>query len=185
MTEGFWAYVTLSLTGFIGSELVPLLSGIAVEEGQLLFTPAAVSIVAGVWTVMSLLYFVGRTNAAWVRLKLRDAPRVVQRSLEVVRYNPWRATILARFLFGGRMLLPLACGAARVPLWKFMSGALISTVLWVFVYMTVGWAVGPGAAVVAAKVRSLGRVVSVLLVAGCVGIFLWWRRRRRARRAQG
>lgn len=183
MTEGFWAYVTLALTGFIGSELVPLLSGIAVEEGQLFFTPAAASIVLGVWTVMTLLYVAGRTNAAWVRLRLRDAPLVVRRSLQVVRSNPWRAAVLARFLFGGRVLLPLACGAARVPTWKFVTGALISTVMWVLVYMTVGWAVGPGAAVVAAKVRSLGRVVTVLLALACLGVFLWWRRRRALRKA--
>ena len=110
MIPDLWRYVTLGATAFVGSELVPLLAGFAAEEGLLRWPLVVASCAAGAWIVSCALYFVGRTHAHWVSRKLEHVAPIVRKVLGNMGSNPWRSTILARFVFGGRILLPLACG---------------------------------------------------------------------------
>src|SRR6185436_2830453 len=99
------------------------------------------------------LYFVGRWRAAWVRLKLRRSPLAVRKLLRAMRGNPWRSTILARFIFGGRIAVPLACGAAHVPIWIFLTGSAIAAATWSALFTALGWFFGESAVLVVGHVR--------------------------------
>ena len=52
------------------------------------------------------------------------------RTLKIVRRHPWRASIAVRWAYGLRLTLPIACGAARLPLLIYLIGARISAVTW-------------------------------------------------------
>jgi membrane protein DedA with SNARE-associated domain len=178
---GAWAYATLAVTAFWGSELAPLLSGFAAMQGHLQFPGVVASVSLGAWAVMTALYALGRWRAAWVRLKARRAPLVVRRMLGLLRFNPWRSALLARFVFGGRILLPLACGAARVPVWIFVTGSAIASVVWAAVYTSLGWFFGRSALAVHGHLRRYEElVVAGVIVAVFLGSFILLRRRQRS-----
>ncbi|MFN8571335.1 MAG: VTT domain-containing protein [Gemmatimonadaceae bacterium] len=175
--EAFWAYVTLGASAIVTEELAPLVGGFAAEQGHLGFKRAVIACAVGVWVATTLLYLVGRWRAAWVRLKLRRSPPVVKKLLRAMRWNPWRSTILARFIFGGRIAVPLACGAAHVPMWIFLTGSAIAAAAWAALFTALGWFFGESAVLVIGHVRRYEDQLVLLLIAIALAAFLWLRRR--------
>ena len=175
--EAFWAYVTLGASAILTEELAPLVGGFAAEQGHLGFVRAVIATAVGVWVGTALLYFAGRWRAAWVRLQLRRSPPVVKKLLRAMRWNPWRSTILARFIFGGRIAVPLACGAARVPIWIFLTGSAIAAAAWAVLFTALGWFFGESAVLVIGHVRRYEDELAMLLVAIGLAAFFWLRRR--------
>jgi membrane protein DedA with SNARE-associated domain len=178
-----WAYIALGASAIVTEELAPLLGGFAAEQGHLGFTRVVLVVAVGVWAATVGLYFLGRWRAGWVRLKLRGAPPIVRRLLSTMRWSPWWATIVARFAFGGRIILPLACGAAHVPIWIFLTGTAIASVIWALVFAALGWFFGQTAVVVLGRVKEYEGLLTALLVLLSIGAFIWIRRRQK--RAQG
>ncbi|MFN8582269.1 MAG: VTT domain-containing protein [Gemmatimonadaceae bacterium] len=183
--EAFWAYVTLATSAIVTEELAPLVGGFAAEQGHLGFVRAVLASGGGVWIATTLLYFIGRWRAAWVRLMLRRSPPVVKTLLRAMRWNPWRSTILARFIFGGRIAVPLACGAAHIPIWIFLTGSAIAAAVWALVFTALGWFFGESAVLVIGHVRRYEDQLVLLLVAIALGAFLILRRRQQRQEAKG
>lgn len=178
-----WAYVTLALSSILTEELAPLLGGFAAEQGHVQLAGVVMACATGVFVLSAVLYFVGRWRAGWVRLKLRKSPPLVKQVLSAMRWNPWRSTIIARFVFGGRIALPLACGAAHVPPWIFLTGTAIASVVWAALLAGLGWAFGEAAVLVVGEVRKYEAPIAVVLAA--LGVGGWWWLRRRQRRDGG
>lgn len=184
LSEG-WAYLTLGVSSILTEELAPLLGGFAAEQEHLDFTSVVLSCAAGVFLLSTVLYGVGRWRAAWVRLKLRKSPPVVKKLLRAMRWSPWRSTILARVAFGGRIALPLACGAAHVPPWIFFTGTAIASIAWAVLLAGLGWVFGEGAVLVLGEVRKYEGWVVLFLLALGLAVYLWLRKRQRASTARG
>lgn len=178
-----WGYLTLGISAILTEELAPLLGGLAAEQGHLRLSGVILSTALGVFVLSAVLYFVGRWRAAWVRLKLRKSPPVVKRLLRAMRWSPWRSTLLARVAFGGRIALPLACGAAHVPPWIFLTGTAVASLVWAAVLAGLGWAFGEGAVLLLGEVRRYEWVVVLALLLLGVSAYLWLRKRTRERTA--
>lgn len=176
-----WAYVTLGASVMLTQELGALVGGFAAEQGHLHLPMVAAVSAGAVFAESVALYWVGRWRAAWVRLRLRKSPPIVRRLLAAMRWNPWRSTVISRFAFGARIALPLACGAARVPAWIFMTGMAVASVVWAVIFVGLGWVFGEGAVLVVGEVRRYEAPLAVLLVAGAAGAAWWWSRRQRRR----
>ena len=172
-----WAYIALGASAIVTEELAPLLGGFAAEQGHLGFTRVVLIIAAGVWAATVGLYFLGRWQAGWVRLKLRGAPPVVRKLLPTMRWSPWIATILARFALGGRIILPLACGAAHVPVWIFLTGTAFASAIWALVFAALGWFFGQTAVMVLGRVKEYESLLVAVLVLLSIAAFIWIRRR--------
>lgn len=174
-----WGYVTLGASAILTQELAVLVGGFAAEQGHLRFALVVVTCAAAVYVESVALYFVGRWRAAWVRLRLRRAPPVARRLLAAMRESPWRSTIVSRFVFGARIPLPLACGAARVPPWIFLTGTAVAAATWALIFVSLGWAFGEGAVLVVGEVRRFEFAIGIVLVAAVAGAYWWLKRRER------
>ncbi len=178
-----WGYLTLGISSVFTEELAPLLGGLAAEQGHLRLSGVILSTALGVFLLSAILYFVGRWRAAWVRLKLRNSPPIVKRLLRAMRWSPWRSTLLARVAFGGRIALPLACGAAHVPPWIFLTGTAIASLAWAAVLSGLGWAFGEGAVLLLGEVRRYEWVLVLALLLLGLSVYWWLRKRTRERTA--
>jgi membrane protein DedA with SNARE-associated domain len=172
-----WTYITLALVCFITEELAPIGGGIAVHRGDLDLVNVAMSVFIGSWCAGLLLYVIGRWRGVWLRRRYPRFGRAFTRALLVVRRRPWRASLAVRYAYGLRVTLPLACGAAHVPVWEYIVGSGISSLTWASLFTVVGWAFGQSADRV---MRHVGRYESVLALAftGAAGaiLFLYLRR---------
>ncbi|MDE3151977.1 MAG: VTT domain-containing protein [Gemmatimonadota bacterium] len=137
-----WAYITLGTTGIITEETSPMVGGLAAHNQDLHFTLVVLWVAAGVWAADVLLYYLGRWRGRWVRQRWPVLRGVILRSLRFVRRHPWRSSLAVRFAYGLRFTLPVACGAARIPLAVYIVGSAISSLLWSLVFTTAGWVVG-------------------------------------------
>ena len=181
--SALWGYITLGVSSVLTQELGALVGGFAAEQGHLELPLVLMTCAAAVFAESVALYFVGRWRAAWVRLRLRKASPVARKLLRSMRYSPWRSTILSRFAFGARIPLPLACGAARVPPWIFLTGTAVASVVWSAVFVSLGWVFGQGAVLVVGEVRRYEWVVGAVLVLAVVAVFWWLKGRERKARA--
>jgi membrane protein DedA with SNARE-associated domain len=176
----FWAYVTLGASGIITEEAAPIVGGFASHEGQLGFIRVILACAIGTWGAGVGLYALGRWRGKWVRKRFRKVGRYVTRLLVFVRRSPWRSAFAVRFAFGARIVLPIACGAARLRIPVFLVGSAIASVVWAAVFATLGWIFGETALLILGHIRRYEDVIAALLVAGVLLVFVILVRRRRS-----
>ena len=182
LSDSFWTYVTLGLSTTLTEELAPIFGGIATHDGELRFDRVVLAITAGSWLATTILYGAGRGKWEWVRRrfpKLRAAGTV---ALRVVQRNPWRASLLVRFAFGARLLLPMACGAARVRLPLYLGASLLGSAAWSVIFTLIGYAAGEAAMRLIGRLDHAGEIIGALVVTAVVLGFMSWQRKRNVRK---
>lgn len=182
MTDAPWTYIVLGASAIITEELAPIFGGIAVHEGELRLTPLIMAITLGGWIATALLYAVGRLKWETIRRRLPRTRATGTVALRVVRRNPLTASFLVRFAFGLRIVLPMACGAAQVPLYVFLPVSLVGSLAWTSVFTLVGYVAGEAAVQAMGHLSRAGEIVGALIVTVAVFAFLRWQRRRRERK---
>ena len=175
-----WAYVTLGASGIITEEAAPIVGGFAAHEGHLGFFRVVLACAVGTWGAGVGLYALGRWRGKWVRTRFRKIGRYVTRLLVIVRRSPWRSSFAVRFAFGARVVLPIACGAARLRLPVFLIGSAIASIIWATAFAMVGWLFGDAAILVLGHIRRYEDVIAGLLVAGVVLVFVVLVRKRQS-----
>lgn len=176
-----WAYITLGASGIVTEEVAPIVGGFAAHEGHLGFKRVVLACAIGTWVAGVALYALGRWRGRWVRKRFRRVGRYMTRLLVIVRRRPWHSAFAVRFAFGARIVLPMACGAARMRLPIFLIGSAVAAVVWSVLFATVGWLFGESAMLVVGHIRRYEDIIAALLVVGVVLVSVVLVRRRRAR----
>jgi membrane protein DedA with SNARE-associated domain len=176
-----WAYATLGLSSIITEEFAPIVAGLAAYEGHLGLWRAFLAIAIGSWAAGVALYALGRWRGTWVRKRWPRARPQITRALAFVRRHPWRASLLVRFAIGARVVLPIACGAARLRWIIFLVASAISSVVWSAIFVLVGWMFGETALLVLGTVRRYDDYLVALIAIALLVAFIVLRRRSRAR----
>lgn len=184
MTDAPWTYIVLGASAIITEELSPIFGGIAVHEGELRLMPLIMAITLGGWIATALLYALGRLKWETIRRRFPRTRATGTVALRVVRRNPLTASFFVRFAFGLRIVLPMASGAARVPLYVFLPVSLIGSLAWTAVFTLVGYVAGEAAVQAVGHLGKAGEIVGAVVVTIAVFAFLRWQRRRRERKAE-
>jgi membrane protein DedA with SNARE-associated domain len=154
-----------------------MIGGLAAHNHELRFALVVLWVALGVWAADLLLYYLGRWRGRWVRQRWPVLRGVILRALRVVRRHPWRSSMAVRFAYGLRFTLPIACGAARLPIALYVIGSAISAFAWSLVFTTAGWGVGR-------TTRALGwhpkkYEVGIMIALALVGVLVYLVARRR------
>ena len=175
--DRIWWYISLAATGIVTEEATPLIGGLAAHDGHLLLVEAGMAVTVGIWGAGLLLYWIGRWRGGWVRQRFPSTRPMMLRALKVVRRHPWRSSLAVRFAYGLRLVLPLACGAARVPIVIYLIATAISSAVWSFLFTILGWAFGEGILLVMSHVKRYEWYLVILILIGA-GVGFWYARRR-------
>ena len=103
-------------------------------------------------------------------------------ALAIVQRHPWRASLAVRFAYGLRLPLPIACGAARLPIGLYTLASGISCWLWALVFAYLGLAFGGAAIRLLQFTHRIEVRLGVLVVILSVVLFFIVRRRFMAER---
>lgn len=160
-----WAYVTLGATSIFTEEAAPVVAGFAAHQGHLHVGRAALACAVGSWVADVVLYALGRWRALRVAKRWPRLMGPMERLLGAVRRHPWRASLAVRFAYGARLLLPITCGAACVPIGEYLVCSAISAWTWAAIFTGLGWAFGQGAVATIHHVRSHEDDIAVALIA--------------------
>lgn len=183
VTDSFWTYVVLGGSAIVTEELAPIFGGIAAHEGELQIARVLLSITLGGWVATTLLYVLGRWKWEFIRRRFPRVRATGTLALRVVRRNQLTASLLVRFAFGLRIVLPMACGAAKVPLYLYLPLSLIGSAAWTAVFTAIGYAAGEAAVQMLGHLDRVGEIVGAVLVTVAVLGFVRWQRVRRERKA--
>jgi membrane protein DedA with SNARE-associated domain len=183
LTDAPWTYTVLGASAIVTEELAPIFGGIAAHEGELRLLPVVVGITVGGWVATALLYLLGRLKWEAIRRRFPKVRATGTVALRVVRRNPMTASFFVRFAFGLRLVLPMACGAARVPLFRYLPMTLLGSFAWTAVFTVVGYAAGQAAVQAIGHLSQAGEIVGAVLLTGAILAFVKWQRTRRERKA--
>lgn len=152
----------------MGEEANPIGAGIAVRHGRLDLFLVIFSVAVGTWLASMALYYIGYWRIGWVRSRWPKKERLLTTALDIVRRHPWRSALMVRFAYGLRLPLPIACGAARMPVGLYAIASGISCWVWAIGFTYIGFAFGGAARRVLYFTKrldvQLGVVALVLLV---------------------
>lgn len=182
LSDSFWTYATLGLSSIITEELAPIFGGIAVHEGELRADRVVLALTLGSWIATTLLYCAGRAKWEYLRRRFPKVRATGTIALRIVQRNPWRASLLVRFVFGFRIILPMACGAAKVPLPIYLIASLVGAAAWSVAFTVVGYAAGEAAMQFVDHIDRVGEIVGAIIVTALILGFVSWRRKRLARK---
>lgn len=172
-----WAYLTLGATGIITEEATPLIGGLAAHDHHLRLSAVIFWIAVGTWLADLGLYYVGRWRGTWARRRWPRLRTVIVGAFRVVRRHPWRSSIAVRWAYGLRLTLPIACGAARVPLPIYVIGSAISAFTWAATFTLLGWAFGRTMLLILGHVRRYENFLVAAIVL-LLAIAFWFMRKR-------
>ena len=177
LLEKLWKYTALGVTSIIMEEANPIFGGIAVRHGRAGMLGVIVSVALGTWVASIALYYVGRWRIDWVRARWPEKHKLLDGALRIVQRHPWRASLAVRFAYGLRIVLPIACGAARLPIILYTVASGISCWLWSIAFAYLGLAFGGAAmALLHFTGRLEVRLGVLVLILSIVLIFIMRRR---------
>jgi len=93
------------------------------------------------------------------------------RAFKIVRRHPWRSSLAVRWAYGLRLTLPIACGAARLPLAIYLVGSALSCLTWSYTFTVLGWAFGRTTLIVLGHVRRYENYLIAAIVIGLALVF--------------
>jgi len=184
MSDSLATYLVLGASAIVTEELSPIFGGIAVHEGELRLERVLLALTLGGWIATTLLYGVGRAKWDVIRRRWPRTRATGTVALRIVGRNPVKASLLVRFALGLRIVLPVACGAARVPLAIYLPASLVGSALWSSVFTLVGYAAGEAAVSLVGRLGRVGEIVGTLVATAIVLMFMLWNRRRNARKEE-
>ena len=141
------------------------------HNGHLSLVAVGAWITAGTWAAHILLYFLGRWRGDWVRRRWPSLRVFMLRDFRVVGRHPWRCALAVRFAYGLRLTLPLACGAARVPLWLYVVGSGISALVWSYLFTLAGWGFGEASLRILGHMRRYEVKIALGIVIAVIALF--------------
>jgi membrane protein DedA with SNARE-associated domain len=173
----------LGATSILFEEANPIWGGIRAKHGRLDVVGVVVAVALGTWLASIALYGLGYWRIDWVRARFPKKQRLLDAALQIVQRNPWRASLAIRFAYWLRLPLPIACGAARVPLSLYLLASAVSCVVWTLAFVSLGyWASAPALEALRYTRRNDVRLALVALVITAALIYSVRRRRRFAER---
>jgi membrane protein DedA with SNARE-associated domain len=159
-----WGYVTLGATSIIAEEAAPVLAGFAAHQGHLHVMRALLACAIGSWVADLGLYALGFSRAVGIVRRWPRLASATERLLGAVRRHPWRASLGTRFAYGARLILPVTCGAARVPPGPFLLGSATSALVWSGLFTGLGWVFGQTAVELVGHIQHHEDIVAAILV---------------------
>lgn len=145
LLERLWKYTAIGASSIVFEEANPILGGIAVRHGRAGAVGIVVAVAMGTWIASMVLYYIGRLKIDWVRERWPNKRRLLDGALQVVQHNPWRASLAIRFAWGLRLPLPIACGAAGLPVSLYAIASGISCWAWAATFTLLGYWAGHAA----------------------------------------
>lgn len=166
---------------FFGDSVI--LTG-AYLAGQLAWSPIPIFLAALAGTIVSdtLWFFFGKYFAARfasVKFLKKEREKMSGFIARLVGEKPWQALIMVKFLYGSRVAMILYCASSGISFWMFSLFNAIGAVVWLGVFIPLGYMAGKGVSHAAPLMEALP--MAALVLVGSFVIFrivtLWMEKR--------
>jgi membrane protein DedA with SNARE-associated domain len=183
---GYFALFGLLMLGIVGplipDETILVFAGISIHRGQMEWTPALLSGMAGSLCGITLSYILGRTGVVYAIRHYRWLDRWVGRHIPEAqrwfeRFGKWTLTF-GYFIAGVRHFTALVAGTTGLRPTTFALYAWPGGCIWVACFLGIGYYVGEGWEQYAKRLNT--GVLIVVAAAALIGFVFWLLKRRRS-----
>lgn len=164
-----YGLIVVVLGAFFEGESVVVMAGFLAYQGVL--DPIEVGIASFIGSLASdqLLFFLGRryTNARIVQNAIRR--RTFSTALRLIEQHPTKFVLSFRFLYGLRIVSPIAVGFSRIPASQYVLLNLGSAVIWAVFFTAFGYLFGHTIETIMGTLKAFE---TVALAAIGIGVFV-------------
>lgn len=169
--------------GFEG-ETAAIAGGVMAHRGLFPIEAAFLATAFGALLADQIFFQIGRRfrDRAFV-IHARQKPAFA-RAVGLIERYPTGFILAYRFIYGFRMVSPVAIGLSSIPLRRFATLNLIACILWSAIFTTIGYLFGPAVdrALMAMAPYKTEILIALPLPGACLLLWWLWRRGRRRRR---
>jgi membrane protein DedA with SNARE-associated domain len=176
-----YGYLALFLGTFLEGEVFFILGGVAACQGLLNPCYTALAAISGAMAGDNLFFLLGHRQGARLLARPWRLGRKVVLARSLVRRHAVPLMLLSRFLYGLRMVVPLACGTAGVRPWRFMLLNAVSALGWTLCFGCLGYFFGGWIVAHLGAVKGLQMVALLLLAVVALGALVTRQVQRRFR----
>ncbi|MBA3669797.1 MAG: DedA family protein [Sphingomonas sp.] len=168
----------------IEGEFGPLIGGAMARLGKLNLITLLLACWFGATLSTTTFFAIGRSQRDGRLVHKVTDKRAFALAIKWIDRHPRLFCFFYRFVYGLRIVGPVAISQSSVRWQTFAAINLFSSLLWAILGLSVGWFVGPGAAKMVGYYFTERPYLAASIVAGAVLIgVISWRARRSARRA--
>jgi len=174
-----YGYLAVLIGCVLEGETVLILAGFAAQQGLLSFPSIIAFAVCGGALGDQSLFLFGRYYRGAI---LRRYPSLAERAESVRRLILHHDTCLIiglRFMYGIRLVGPIAIGMSNVVAWRFVYVNLFAAAAWAVLFVSSGYLLGHAAQSLISEFRGYEEAALQLFIAGVVsiGFIRIWRHR--------
>lgn len=138
-----YGYVALFVGTFCEGETFFILGGVAARKEILNPYYVALAAMLGGFLGDQFFFFLGHWRGNRLLGMSRRLAAKAKEAQRLVRRHDVTLMLMSRFLYGLRIVVPVACGTAGIRPWRFMLLNFISALLWTVTFGSLGyWAGG-------------------------------------------
>jgi membrane protein DedA with SNARE-associated domain len=163
-------------------ETFVLAGGVLAHRGLISPVEAAVAAFLGSALADQICFFIGRRARSGRLVTRARANPAFAKALAFIERYPTGYILAFRYLYGLRVVSPIAIGVSEIPVARFVALNLISAATWAALFTTLGYVFGHALDGLLGRFHIQHPALIVLAIVGTVAALLSWRRARAARR---
>jgi len=174
-----YGYVALLVGTFLEGETILVLGGIAAQQGNLDLKYVMICAFCGSLVSDQLAFFIGRRwGTRWLTRKPGRAERY-ERARALIDRHQTLITLIFRFLYGLRNVIPFALGMSRMKLGRYVVLNVIGAAVWAVALALLGWGFGAAAEIFMEDIKAGQKWVLLGLAVLAAVFFLLYKQRER------
>lgn len=144
-----------------------IIGGVLIHLGALSLWEVGFISLIGVLVGDFFWYFLGTylRKINWAERYIITAESVVHRLLPKFKERPFLSLVLAKYVYGTNHATLVLSGVIGMNIWLFTKAEVVATVIWVAVFITLGYLFGSAALLVSHRVSIFLLIVLVLILA--------------------
>lgn len=148
-------------------DAAPVLGGMAAHLGFIGFSSAALAAAAGAFVSDCAWYWVGRSNAGWIRASWLYQ-RAGGRAERLIKRLGWRQLPLCRLFYGTRVITMVLWGANHRQFGRFALIDALSCTMWSTLLTSIGYMLSGSAQAILGRIKrvELWLLLGLLFVVG-------------------
>jgi len=160
-------------------ETFVLAGGVLAHRGLISPVEAAMAAFCGSAAADQVCFFLGRRGRGSRLVARARAQPAFARALGFIQRYPTAYILAFRYLYGLRVVSPVALGVSNVSTVRFVALNLISAAVWAVLFTTIGYVFGQAVDRVLARFHVQHPALIVLVLFGiAAGGLTWWHARR-------
>lgn len=163
-----YGLVAIAFGAMAEGESVLLIGGMLAHQGTLHTVSVIAVAFAGTVFMDQLCFWIGRRHRASRLVVKARANRAFARALRFIERWPTGYILAFRFLYGLRVVSPVALGVSQVPASRFIPLNLVAAAIWAPLFVMLGYAFGGVVQSVLGRIVSVERYILIALAAGAI-----------------